>query len=362
MDVRGLGLSCSGRPPELAVCIAGAARSFASPLLLAALRRNFLEAFGARARLFVQLKLVDTPKVEGVQRLSFGSHHGDAAKLFAALRQPWLAAVVEEAAIIDGPGSFQGVGVVPTDNLRRLVFPSNASTWQDHRALLCKRARFLTQGTNEERLVLNHLGQAWCRSAVQRAEARLDRRFELVAFTRPDLVWWQPLLPWCRWPIIDRPLISCNHSGCDSAWIAPREYASVLLGQADLHRDCSWRLSASCCSTPEGLLQYAKRVARCHAQLRDGKLRSRPATSFERCANPDESPAEMDIFSAQEPHGKPLTSIVRSAAACDEALSPAWHDAGGVSAAQRRGVSVATATRLRAVFGVDRMACVAALS
>ena len=32
---------------------------------------------------------------------------------------------------------------------------------------------------------------------------------------------------------------ACFSPGCDMAWIAPREHAPRLLGQASLHRDCT---------------------------------------------------------------------------------------------------------------------------
>ena len=52
----------------------------------------------------------------------------------------------------------------------------------------------------EQRMLEQHLGLAWCGSAVERAEREQGRTFEVVAFIRPDLHLPYPLPPWCAFP------------------------------------------------------------------------------------------------------------------------------------------------------------------
>ena len=80
----------TGTPPVAAVCIVGAARTFASPLVQSSLRHNFVEALGCPVRLFVQLKGSDTAKELGASRMGFGVHTTTVEALRRTLRQPWL--------------------------------------------------------------------------------------------------------------------------------------------------------------------------------------------------------------------------------------------------------------------------------
>ena len=350
------------RRPLAAMCIAGAARTFSAPLVLAALRYNLIEALGCDVRLFVQLKTSDTAKIAGVQRITFAAHRVEATTLAETLEIPWLVRLLEEVSVVDGAGSFAGAGRLVPQGLvdtspspSSLIVPGNTTAWRAHRATRCVLSPYLAAGTNEERLLLNHLGQAWCRGAIQRAEMHAGRRFDIVGFVRPDLVWWRPVPPWCAWNA-SKTLVSCSRSGCDLGWLAPRQYMGALLGQADLHRDCTD--GASCCATPEALLQYAKRVGRCRERVRRGTV---SRSTFHVCrANVAAAPPELDIFDAQPP----VASLLRSSAACDESLGGSEsgeRDEGSALAAQRRGVPIGTAVRLNELFGADRSACIAAL-
>ena len=88
-------------------------------------------------------------------------------------------------------------------------------------------SEYLRAGNNQERMILHHLGPSWCASAIARYEARSGRAFDLVVYARPDLVWWQPVVPWCelRWR---EQIIACHEPGCDMAWIAPRRAAEHI--------------------------------------------------------------------------------------------------------------------------------------
>lgn len=377
---RALIAPCARAPPVAAVCIAGAARTFPSPLVLTGLRTNFLKALGCPTRLFMLLKAADTPKLKGVQRMSFAQHRTSVDALRAALALPWLAHLIEEAAIINGSGSFSGTGRGVRAPPGAMVVASNETAWRAQRARRCVLSTYLATGTNEQRLILNHLGQSWCRDAIVRAEARMGHRFDLVAFTRPDFVWWRPLPSWCRWGS-EPTLVSCNRSGCDMAWVAPRSYMGALFGQLEQHRECTE--SAVCCSTPEALLRHAKRVAFCRSRLLSGgrarEVRSgtvaapvgsaAAAAAFRMC-RASAVPRELDVFSTRPPLG----SVLRSPAACElmggftprERLSSYRDDpsAGVQVEAQRHdAVSAVTANELRLRFGAGNVsACRNALA
>ena len=131
----------------------------------------------------------------------------------------------------------------------------------------CSFRRSVESRNNEERLLMQALSVRWCAGAIERYEARQTRRFSLVVFTRPDLVWWQPFKPWCSWP--QGAVLTCESPGCDVAWAAPRAHLARLGRQHLFRRDCpnarttrSTIVFPSCCGSPERLLSYAVRVGR----------------------------------------------------------------------------------------------------
>ena len=262
----------TARAPRIAYCVAGAARSFATPLVLTMLRHNLYRVLGGDAegsRFFLQLKQLDSDKlVTGVMRssTSFRRHNETTlAHLLAALATPWLRAATGEAVVVDGSGASTATG-----RAEQPVAPSDDQLWRQFRATQCNATarahgatrcchmgEYLRAGNNQERMILHHLGPSWCASAIARYEARSGRAFDLVVYARPDLVWWQPVVPWCelRWR---EQIIACHEPGCDMAWIAPRRAAEVLMSTAELHRDCG---VDTCCSTSERLLWLAEAKA-----------------------------------------------------------------------------------------------------
>lgn len=379
--------------PTIALCISGAARSFATPLVLAGLRHHLLDALSPmNVRLFVQLKRSDTTKSlhETNGRMKFDQHDADMQALQESLRQRWLAQLLEEACVVNGSGSFSGVGTVyhtqPQQSMPRqigsrapppAVVPADMHAWRSHRARRCTLSRYLAAGTNEQRLILNHMGQSWCREAILRSEDRRGSRYDLVAFMRPDLVWWRPMLPWCAWrantsarvrssvhsssptttgippPLLlgdSSPLVSCARTGCDLAWFAPRAHLGALLGQLELHRECAG--NAPCCVSPEELLQHAKRVAFCRAQLRDRSIASSQLAS----CRTSSAPPELDVFTETPARN----SVLRSSAACALALGSTANRQEPLSNRQR-GLSAITEAWLQTAFGTNIGACERAL-
>jgi hypothetical protein len=132
--------------------LASAVRVFATPLVLESLRRNFVDALQCiDVRIFLQLKTADTAKELGPSRISFGVTAKAADVLRAALRQPWLAARLEDAVIVNGSGSVlsatagadgrasrpqrAGADGRATDDVP--VVAANDSAWWAYRARRC---------------------------------------------------------------------------------------------------------------------------------------------------------------------------------------------------------------------------------
>ena len=287
--------------PRVAFCIAGAARSFAAPLVQKALRQHLIQAYGGdrtASRVFFLLKTRDSDKMhetqKGPSRLRYVSHMTNHEDIVAALHNwtDWIG----EAVILKGSGaasvndssssssstgqSTPRIGTALADGSSwKLYRPphgchqgsSTAGNSSSLRTGSNSNPSYLASGNNQERLITNALNMAWCRGAIARHEARSGRLFEVVVFARPDLLWTLPVLAWCQHRL--HAVQSCLDGVCDAMWIAPRERATVLLSQAELHRDCPegaaeravrWQLShhhtlASCCTNAEQLLWWSIR-------------------------------------------------------------------------------------------------------
>ena len=302
------------------------------------------------------------------------------AALQAVLTESWLRPLIASAAIINGSGAYvdmgeregDGVSFVDADptawrRFRATRCSSNTTLLQNSSQLSCCRmAGYLQEGNNEERLIHQHLGLRWCKHAIERYE-RSHLAFELIVFARPDLVWWQPLPPWCSWDWSVR-MLSCDRPGCDMAWVAPRRYMTRLLGQAELHRDCNLRSApphganrarnvrdiASCCSTSEWLLWYAQ-------SARAGGLVAPPAGVGVKTNQGGAGAIPVERHYALEPSRSHFTILREASHACEKSLSDSY-EKHALLLQQRHGLSIATARRLRHLFGVGNFtACKAAL-
>ena len=132
---------CDGAPGSVAFIIAGAARTFATPLQLHSVRHYFVRPLTqrlARADLFLYLKTADSDKnglAEG-SRVSFSARTVDLRPLLAALNSSWLRGAVREAIIVNGSGSFEGRGWRAREvggDASAAVKPSNATGWRRYR-------------------------------------------------------------------------------------------------------------------------------------------------------------------------------------------------------------------------------------
>ena len=274
--------------PSTAFCIAGAARSFAAPLVQEALLHHLVRAYGgsSRSRCFFLLKSDDSHKLwelpaPGAMR--FVAHRVSLDPIEKALRGRWTD-WIGDAVIVNGSGAaadaqsrddqalIRRVDADPAAWLRfrSKCVPTKNST--DPKTGVPAGARYLSVGTNEERLILNHLNSAWCRGAIERYEARVGVAFDHVVFARPDLLWYKPVTPWCQLAPAGAVHV-CPRAGCDTMWVAAREHATALLDQARGHRDCTdrvssasvWRvgrveLTTGCCVDSERLLWWTVRA------------------------------------------------------------------------------------------------------
>ena len=163
-----------GPPPAIATCIAGAARTFGTPVVQSHLRRNLVEALGGSAgsRLFLLLKTLDSNKF--VKRsepgaVVFKQHLGEASvggllatyatqtsirrladprqlcyshvlsRALDRLRLPWLAHRVGEAVVLNGSGSYSAGDPAAGDCAAPpyCVAQANPDAWRAFRMAAC---------------------------------------------------------------------------------------------------------------------------------------------------------------------------------------------------------------------------------
>lgn len=312
------------QPPAVAFCVAGAARSFATPVVQMHLQHNLIrpsvgsDLSSTASRLFLQLKLLDSRKIVRSSGQPFHQHkESTLASILAALGQRWMAPLIGEALVLNGSGSVDVTTVGCKRASSECVVQPMADGWRDYRIRAClgdqsntERSRtmhhggasagthsrhhhgnrselmgigrnsskaistsrvgecctprnaWLDDGNNEERLILQHLAIAWCGEAIPRYELTWGRSFDMVVLTRPDAIWWQPVVPWCEWRWWEH-MISCDAPMCDMAWLAPRRHLERLTAQHLMHRDCpAYRDRRDgrhgCCTTSEHLLAFAR--------------------------------------------------------------------------------------------------------
>jgi len=255
--------------------------------LLASLRQHFIDSLspeGAEggSRIFAQLKTRDDDKLlRGmVKHIGFKEHIERTAHvhaLAAALVSDWLRPMLGEAAIVNGSGSFLGRGWIPSRDERLhgtikssiaelAVRPSDDSAWVRYRPQGCEGIRnwtALIDSRLEERMVKAQLAIKWCGQAIARHERQIGRRFDLVAFSRPDLVRWSPMPAWCtwKWPIA----LVCNKVAHDGAWVVSRNVSAALFRMPEAYAACNDSLHVtarhrdvppSCCFSAESILKF----------------------------------------------------------------------------------------------------------
>ena len=310
---------------------------------------------------FSQVKTLDSDKINTAYRTANFKAHTElvAQELQAVLSKPWLQAVTGEAMVLKGSGASLAEGLLDGEG-RPVIVTSNDTMWRPFRATRCTKSTWLRTTNTEERIILQHLGMAWCSGAIVRYEARARSQFELVVYTRPDLIWWKPMIPWCQWSW-GTELLACSGPGCDMFWVSPRRYMERLMSTAAQHRDCTTSL---CCQTSERLVRYAQTTAS-----------GGPALTLAREPNgtrPQLNFGDFDSFapiSAVVKMPPPPVSLLRTVmgvceAAFGEAFTPKNHLSKSAmskySTSARLGLSTSTIAQLQRVFE-NRSVCQAAL-
>ena len=215
--------------PVVAFCIAGSARAFPTPLIASALVREFIGRLEAspNSRSFLLLKTEDSPKSSG-----YGDHfravHADfsAADLVAIFNSSAARSRIElgSATVLSGAGSApaevcqQEQCVSASDSTRWTSFRRNGST------SIC---RANSDQSWEMRTLMNALNAEWCARQISNYEHRHGIQFELVAYSRPDIWWRQPLGGWCTWDSTRVAIVDA-----DRAWITPSHESM----RSELHR------------------------------------------------------------------------------------------------------------------------------
>ena len=170
--------SNSGPPPTIALCVSGAARTFANQLVHRSLLENFIQRIGARVVPMAFLKLNDG---RGDERAGFN------AKIHAeedATRGAAAAIGVDEHDLIVKQDSYNP--------------PPNCSGYAMFGPGHCKDDCDHMEGVSNQQSLLGQLeNRAKCFELMEQHEKRTGTRFDWLVVARPDLTWFRPVAPWC---------------------------------------------------------------------------------------------------------------------------------------------------------------------
>ena len=310
--LRSFASPCPARaaPTRMAVCIVGAARSFGSPLLLAALKHHLIDGLTSGrpqdVRLFLQLKTdVDGETTDNVTAPSSRHYHANsdytvgngelptlkrspnasrearatgtsrphAQVLTDVLRAtPWLRDTLGVAVMSQGygivkqhtcpPHEAKGEGLAASLDARVCTVASRrlepTPTAMAARSP-CAHAIGALGGITFQ--MAHNVG--WCARAVGAHERATGEAFDVVAYARPDLVWWRALPSYCELDALNQVSVA-HRDGSDLVWVAPRRNLDLLGDQTQTHLSCLGErctrlptdgLAArvcSCCGRPEG--------------------------------------------------------------------------------------------------------------
>lgn len=246
VDTRTSNALCPNRPPpRVAICVVGAARTFPQEQAWRSLKRNLIEGFGGigldspSPDVFMHLKLVDdAPKEQREWRFD---------PLTRRLDQPLCAAAC----------AFQ-----PT----ALVLSANGShagpTRPNALARGCFRSGFFGHTVNLMRAVSQWSSFAACHESLAAHEAKHGgRRYDVVALTRPDTVWYAGVKPHCLHELRETTVVHRGPPRWNSTleWLLlmPRRHAASILNTALLFDSCT--PGQPCCgiARSEDLLSFA---------------------------------------------------------------------------------------------------------
>ena len=225
---------CGGQGPRIAFCVAGAARTFSDPRVRASLALNAIAPLGGRPAVFAMLKSGDSMR-KPQDGFNFDPIQLDRRQVHDLRRALAGWAGLSELHVLSGAG---------TELLSRFNLSHLSGGGGD-----CFRSMepFL-------RTRIAHLHASWrlCREAILRHEKKHRMQFDLVSYSRPDLLWLASLPPWCAWNPRILHLVGCTGGtdrGCytDFWFLGPRQPALDVLDAGEYcqrpeHRCCgAWR-------------------------------------------------------------------------------------------------------------------------
>lgn len=227
-------------PASVAICVAGAARSFATPLVLWHTLQYLMAPLCGNhtiVRFFLQLKLTDGEKKVVGQGGKFSSKTVELQAILNALSSKWLQPLIGEAAVLNGSGSFSGEGWDGEGYALRALRQPDPDGWRRYptNPKVCPNQSPLSppQGLHVE------MALSWCRYAIERYERKTNHSFSLFAYSRPDMLLPRPVPPWCTWNW-DHDIMAClSRPGGDQVWIAPRSFLLRMTSGAAAHAECA---------------------------------------------------------------------------------------------------------------------------
>lgn len=178
---------CHDSPPNLALCLAGHARTFSERSIVDGLLKNFVHAFGANVTTFLYLKLQDhstkgKDRAENLGATDSFSHVEDVRE--AAERLPNLASlsIIEEDVVFRHPPCGQSREFEGNN--------SNGFAWR--------------QIETWQMLVGQLYNQHWCGQAIEQYERKTGIAFDVVLKSRPDVTFVGPSPPFCAFDYASR--------------------------------------------------------------------------------------------------------------------------------------------------------------
>eukprot|EP00756_Hemistasia_phaeocysticola_P031544 Hpha_TRINITY_DN16359_c3_g7::TRINITY_DN16359_c3_g7_i1::g.59181::m.59181 len=189
--------SPSGPAPNVALCIGGASRTFQNKIVHRSLKENLIDRLGAPVTTFALLKM--------------GDARGDPKKCCSA-----TITATEE-------GARQACRVIGVSKLKikrdSYNKPPNCTSYpvyDERTAEQCPTCH--VNSTGHQQSLLGQLeNRAMCYRMITEHELLHNRTFDWVLFVRPDLTWFDAVVPWCRHALPKR-------FGDWSFWL-PREHA-----------------------------------------------------------------------------------------------------------------------------------------
>ena len=224
------------RPPLVAHCIAGLARSFAEPVVYRAFREHVYEAFGGRAATFVYLKTWDTaPPSPGGPKIPTALQGDYVTWLDNARREALLAALQHLRP--------QGVKLVHSEEEQH-ARPNTECKLHARPGVNYAAERAYTTPAGAARHVGQMDSSLGCLRMVQQHETAHGLHFDYITRSRPDVAFTHPLPLLCFLNRAASTVLVQQRPYIDHFVLMPRQAAAAALDLYTEHylpcRNRSW--------------------------------------------------------------------------------------------------------------------------